>query len=83
MNTSQVDREHLEANALPDEAIDFSDIPETTAEDWARARVIRVRKAERMAIRIDEDVLDYFREQGSNFQARINAVLRDYMEAHS
>ena len=40
---------------------------------------------ERITIRLDSDILDYFRDQveragGGNYQTVINGVLRDYME---
>jgi uncharacterized protein (DUF4415 family) len=37
-------------------------------------------KKKAISIRVDEDVLDYFKQQGAGYQRRINAVLRSYME---
>ena len=34
-----------------------------------------------ISLRLDADVLDWFRAQGAGYQTRINAVLRAYMEA--
>jgi uncharacterized protein (DUF4415 family) len=34
-----------------------------------------------ISLRLDADVLDWFRAQGGGYQTRINAVLRAYMEA--
>ncbi len=34
-----------------------------------------------VSIRLDEDVLAYFKKGGKGYQTRINAVLRTYMEA--
>ena len=31
-------------------------------------------------IRVDEDVLDYFKGEGAGYQRRMNAVLRSYVE---
>ena len=36
-----------------------------------------------VCIRIDRDVLDWFRSQGRGYQTRMNAVLRSYMEAQA
>jgi uncharacterized protein (DUF4415 family) len=36
---------------------------------------------ERVTVRLDADVLEWFRERGSGYQTRINAVLRSYVEA--
>lgn len=33
-----------------------------------------------ISIRVDEDVLDYFKRQGTGYQRRMNAVLRSYMQ---
>lgn len=34
-----------------------------------------------ISLRIDEDVLNWFKEQGPRYQSRMNAVLRAYMTA--
>jgi uncharacterized protein (DUF4415 family) len=33
-------------------------------------------------LRLDQDVLEWFKAQGPGYQTRINAILRAYMEAH-
>lgn len=43
--------------------------------------VEKLPKKEAISIKLDEDVLSYFRKQGRGYQTRINAVLRRYMEA--
>lgn len=60
--------------------IDFSDIPETTDMFWADATVRMPVEKTAISIRIDSDVLDFFRRQGKGYQSRINAVLRAYKE---
>jgi uncharacterized protein (DUF4415 family) len=35
-----------------------------------------------VSIRLDRDVMDWFRRQGKGYQTRINAVLRAYVDAH-
>jgi uncharacterized protein (DUF4415 family) len=48
--------------------------------DWSDAvLVIPVRK-KAISIRVDEDVLDFFKKEGDGYQRRINAVLRSYMQ---
>jgi uncharacterized protein (DUF4415 family) len=37
---------------------------------------------ESVTLRVDQDVLDWFRKQGKGYQTRMNAVLRAYKEAH-
>lgn len=34
-----------------------------------------------ISLRVDTEILDYFRSQGPGYQTRMNAVLRAYMEA--
>lgn len=50
-------------------------------EDWSEAVVVIPPKKQAISIRVDEDVLDYFKKAGSGYQRRINAVLRSYMNA--
>ncbi|MER3483417.1 MAG: hypothetical protein C4332_10000 [Meiothermus sp.] len=68
------------------EDIDYSDIPKTTPEEFARAVVRQGLKPkppkELVSLRIDQDVLEWFRARGKGYQTQINALLRAYMEAH-
>ena len=62
---------------MKDEDIDFTDIPEKT--DWSgavRGKFYRPLK-ESLTIRIDADVLAWFKAQGKGYQTRINAMLRE------
>lgn len=74
-------------DSMTDEDIDFSDSPEITPELFARAVVRRGLTPPpakvQLTLRVDSDVLDWFREQGKGYQTRINALLRAYMEAHT
>jgi len=53
---------------------DFRDI------DWSEAVLVIPPKKKAISIRVDEDVLDFFRKQGAGYQRRINAVLRSYVQ---
>ena len=66
---------------MKDQDIDFSDIPplDNTFFDDATLRLPRRKKS--LSIRLDPDVLEWFKHQGKGYQTRINAVLRMYMEA--
>ena len=50
-------------------------------EDWFEAATFVNPSAEkeRISIRLDEDILEFFRSQGRGYQSRINKVLREYM----
>jgi uncharacterized protein (DUF4415 family) len=68
--------------AKPDAEIDTSDVPELD-EDFFRHAEVRMPKAKQMvSLRLDSDVLDWFKRQGKGYQTRVNAVLRAYIEAH-
>jgi uncharacterized protein (DUF4415 family) len=48
--------------------------------DWSDAVLVMPSKKKAISIRIDEDVLDFFKSQGDGYQRRMNAVLRSYMQ---
>jgi uncharacterized protein (DUF4415 family) len=48
--------------------------------DWSKADLVVASKKKAISIRVDEDVLDYFKRDGAGYQRRINAVLRSYMQ---
>lgn len=48
--------------------------------DWSKAVLVIPPKKKAISIRVDEDVLDYFKQEGAGYQRRINAVLRSYMQ---
>jgi uncharacterized protein (DUF4415 family) len=71
---------------MKDEEIDLSDLPEIPPEKFAQAIVRKglqpaTRKAQ-ITLRLDTDVLDWFRAKGTGYQSQMNAVLRAYKQAH-
>lgn len=48
---------------------------------WPNARVIMPVPKQPISIRLDEDVVAFFKKSGAGYQSRMNAVLRSYMEA--
>jgi len=67
-------------DALRDEDIDSSDIPKARA-DFFRNAIIWPGPKKQITLRIDPDILTFFRKQGKGYQSAINAVLRKYVEA--
>lgn len=59
------------------------DASELDDEFWRNARVVMPSAAKKRAIslRLDPDVVEWFRAQGPRYQTRINAVLRAYVDA--
>lgn len=77
--TSRTDWDRIDG--MRDEHIDTSDIP-PLGESFFREAELRMPQAKpAITIRLDPDVLDWFKEQGKGYQTRINAVLRMYVEA--
>jgi len=68
-----------------DNDIDFFESPEITPEMFAR-NVVRkglkpVPQKSQITLRMDTDVLEWFKTQGKGYQTRMNALLRAYMKA--
>jgi len=53
----------------------------TDADFWKHARVVIPKTKQIVTIRLDRDLLEWFRKQ-KGYQTRINAVLRTYMDAN-
>ena len=49
--------------------------------DWSTGRVVMPPRKSAISIRLDNDVLDFFRSQGDDYQTKINRALRIYMYA--
>ena len=63
------------------EAIVASDSDEAEmVMDWDNTTVELPQPKAVLNMRIDKDVLDYFRKTGKGYQSRINAILRSYVE---
>ena len=69
-------------DALRDKDIDFSDIPEQGKAFFKRALMRLPEAKTAVTIRLDRQVLNWFKTKGPGYQTRINALLRAYMEAH-
>ncbi len=66
---------------MTDDEIDFSDIPELDEEFFRNAEIRLPRRKQHVSMRLDAEVLDWFRNQGQGYQTRINAVLSAYVRA--
>ena len=79
-NPSRTDWERVKP--MTDEQIDTSDIPPLDEAFFANAELRMPQAKPSITIRLDPDVLEWFKDQGKGYQTRINAVLRKYVEAH-
>ena len=66
--------------ALPDDQIDTSEAPFLPDAVWVKA-VDFPHAKKLISLRIDEDVIEFFKHTGTRYQTRINAVLRSYVNA--
>ena len=71
--------------SMKDEEIDFSDIPPITEEMFANAVRMKngkpVPKKNQENCPIDRDIIEFFKAQSFIYPAKINQLLREYMEA--
>jgi len=68
---------------MADSEIDFSDTPKLDKSFFKHAKLRMPKTKRAVSLRLDPEVLAWFRGQGKGYQTRINAVLRMYMEAHT
>lgn len=69
-----------EINDIPDESIDTTDIPELGDNFWEKAKLVKPLAKKAISLRVDSDVLEWFKNQGKGYQSLINSVLRSYVE---
>lgn len=66
---------------IPDEEIDYSDIPPLTEQFWqnaVRGQFYRPKKSQ-VSVRIDNDILAWLKKDGKGYQTRLNQILRQAM----
>jgi uncharacterized protein (DUF4415 family) len=73
-------------DALTDDQIDYSDIPEQGEEFFKAAQVVLPQAKAKVSIRLDSQVVDFFKtkaaREGGRYQSWINAVLKEYVKAN-
>jgi uncharacterized protein (DUF4415 family) len=70
-----------ELAAVPDDAIDYSDIPKLDETFWEKAKPVFPKRKRAISLRVDDEVYEWFKHQGKGYQSLMNAVLKSYMEA--
>ena len=85
MNGSSLNRpsetDWKKVNEMGDEEIDTSDIPPLDESFFAKAK-LRMPKQVSIIMRVDTDLLDWFKAQGEEYESLINSGLRSYVEGH-
>ena len=73
-------------NTMKDADIDFTDIPRVPAAMFAKGIVRKGLKPvvtkQQISLRIDSDVIAWFRGRGRGYQTQINELLREYVSAN-
>ena len=81
LNTLKSDAAALEAR---EKGINYSDIPELSEVWFEQAkRATQLPKKLQVSLRIDEDILEFFKQQGSRYQTKMHAVLRAYVDSRN
>ena len=78
--SSQTDWDRV-AN-MKDEEIDYSDIPKLRSDFFENAQIRWPGTKKQITLRLDPDVVDFFKHFGKGYQRAMNNVLRKYMETH-
>jgi len=66
---------------MTDDDIDYSDIPMNDEDFWNNAEVIFPSKKIHLSIRLDDDIVRWFKRFGRGYQTKINSVLRSYISS--
>ncbi|WP_413171633.1 BrnA antitoxin family protein [Anabaena azotica] len=64
---------------IPDSAIDTSDIPKLDDHFWETAKMVKPITKKAISICLDSDVLEWFKNQGKDYESMINTVVRSYI----
>ncbi len=83
MNKKSIHSDLKKVDAMSDEDIDYSDIPEFDEAFLDSVEMKFSPGKKQIALRVDTDVLDWMKAQGKGYQSRMNAVLRAYYEANA
>ena len=75
MSWKAVAKVPLPSGSDPDDAMDEI--------DWLTTELPQPRRKQHTSLRLDADMLAWFRAQGRGYQTRINAILRRYFEHYT
>jgi uncharacterized protein (DUF4415 family) len=83
-NPPQMSADEIRAlKRMPDKAIDYSEIPQLEGRSWTKpGSLVPTENKKQVTLRLDADVIEFFRGTGKRYQSRMNAVLREYVQAN-
>lgn len=67
--------------SIKDSDIDYSDISELDAAFWKNTKLVEPPSKKAVSIRLDTDILDWFKLQGKGYQSLMNSVLKTFVQA--
>jgi len=70
-----------EIASIKDSDIDYSDIPELDDTFWANAELKMPPTKDKITVRIDHDIVEWLKSQGTGYQSKMNSILRQFMLA--
>ena len=79
--TSRKPKAKTESAGKASDTFDWSAFDAMDDAFWKRAKLVMPMPKQAISIRLDTDVLEFFKDEGPGYQSRINAVLRSYMDA--
>jgi uncharacterized protein (DUF4415 family) len=65
-------------DGIADEDIDFSDIPELDDDFFKNARIVLPKPKIPITLRVEPDVLEWYKSTGEKYQTLMHAVLKEY-----
>jgi uncharacterized protein (DUF4415 family) len=68
--------------AMPEDQISYKDAPYLPNAVWLKAAAELPVNKQQITLRLDAEVLEFFKHMGARYQSRINAVLLSYVQAH-
>ena len=71
----------VKVDAIQDDGLDYTEIPEQDSAFFRNAVLRMPEPKSTVTMRVDKDVLEWFKAQGKGYQTRINVLLRTYMDS--
>ena len=66
---------------MSDKDIDYSDSPDLSEVDFSKFELVKHKK-QVVTMRLDSDLLEFFKSMGKGYQTKINEILREYKRQH-
>ncbi|MFZ1772919.1 MAG: BrnA antitoxin family protein [Rhizobiaceae bacterium] len=70
-----------ELAAMPEDTINFEDIPELDAAFWRDAKLVQADKTQQVTLRVKSSVLEAYKSLGKGYQTQMNRVLETYAKS--